>query len=36
MDELKANDGVLLKTKILDAADGCADQLVAWATAQDH
>lgn len=33
MDELKANDGVLLKTKILEAADGCADQLFAWVTA---
>lgn len=30
MTELKANDGMLLKAKILDAADGCADQLVAW------
>lgn len=34
MDELKANDGILLKAKILDAADGCADQLVAWVNGQ--
>ena len=36
MEELKANDGILLKAKILDAADGCADQLVAWATAESR
>ena len=34
MDELKANDGILLKAKILDAADGCADQLFAWVNGQ--
>jgi hypothetical protein len=30
MEELKANDGMLLKAKLLDAADGCSDQLVNW------
>ncbi len=36
MASLKANDGELLKTKLLDAADGCADQLSAWAIAEDR
>ena len=36
MDDLKANSGILLKAKILDAADGCADQLVNWVTDQDR
>lgn len=34
MDELKANNGILLKAKILDAADGCADQLITWLNGQ--
>ena len=35
MTELKENGGILLKAKILDAADGCADQLVAWVNGQN-
>lgn len=32
MEALTANDGELLKTKLGEAADLCADQLWAWAT----
>lgn len=30
MDALKANEGELLKAKLREAADGCAEQLVGW------
>ncbi|MDQ5849626.1 MAG: hypothetical protein M3544_11770, partial [Pseudomonadota bacterium] len=30
MDALKANEGELLKAKLREGADGCAEQLVGW------
>lgn len=35
-DALRANGGELLKAKLNEAADACADQLVAWAAGKDR